>query len=153
MRPNRIVVGECRSGETLDMLQAMNTGHDGSMTTIHANNPRDAMRRLETMVLMSGMELPVRAIREQIAGAVNLIVHVDRFTDGSRRISKVCEVLGMEGDVVTMSDIFAFRQVGVQDGKIVGQLAPTGVRPRLLDQLEHENLSVPPSLFGFAAAA
>ncbi|PLS77753.1 MAG: type II secretion system protein E, partial [Chloroflexi bacterium] len=113
MRPNRVVVGECRSGETLDMLQAMNTGHDGSMTTIHANNPRDAIGRLETMVLMSGMDLPVRAIREQISSAINVIVHVDRFMDGSRRVSKICEVTGMEGDVVTMSDIFVFRQEGM----------------------------------------
>jgi pilus assembly protein CpaF len=103
MRPNRIVVGECRSGETLDMLQAMNTGHDGSMTTLHANSPRDAIGRLETMVLMSGMDLPVRAIREQISGAINVLVQVDRFMDGSRRISKIVEVTGMEGDVVTMS--------------------------------------------------
>jgi pilus assembly protein CpaF len=149
MRPNRIVVGECRSGETLDMLQAMNTGHDGSMTTIHANNPRDAVRRLETMVLMSGMELPIRAIREQISAAINVMVHVDRYTDGSRRISRVAEVLGMEGDVITMSDLFVFRQEGVQNGRIVGRLVPTGVRPRLLEELERQDLSISPSVFGF----
>jgi len=136
MRPDRIVVGECRSGETLDMLQAMNTGHDGSMTTIHANTPRDGLRRLETMVLMSGMELPVRAIREQIASAVHLIAQLERFADGSRRISKITEVLGMEGDVITMSDIFVFRQDGIKDGKIVGQLVATGIRARLLEELE-----------------
>jgi pilus assembly protein CpaF len=151
MRPNRIVVGECRSGETLDMLQAMNTGHDGSMTTIHANNPRDAIRRLETMVLMSGMDLPVRAIREQVAAAINVLVQVERFPDGSRRVSKVCEVLGMEGDVVTMSDLFTFRHEGTQNGKIVGRLVPTGVRPRLLEQLEKLNLHLPPTTFGFPA--
>lgn len=149
MRPNRIVVGECRSGEALDMLQAMNTGHDGSMTTIHANSPRDAIGRIETMVLMSGMDLPVRAIREQIAAAINVIVHVDRYTDGSRRISKVCEITGMEGDVVTMSDIFVFRQDGIQEGRIVGRLVPTGIRPRLLEQLKHFGITLSPAIFGF----
>lgn len=149
MRPNRIVVGECRSGETLDMLQAMNTGHDGSLTTIHANSPRDALGRLETMVLMSGMDLPVRAIREQVASAINLIVHVDRFTDGTRRVSKVCEVTGMEGDVITMSDVFTWRQEGVQNGRILGHLAPTGIRPRLLEGLKRYDLSVPTTTFGF----
>ncbi len=152
MRQNRIVVGECRSGETLDMLQAMNTGHDGSMTTIHANNPRDAIGRLETMVLMSGMQLPVKAIREQIGAAIQIVVHVDRFTDGSRRVSKICEVTGMEGDVITMSDIFVFRQDGVQDGRVVGRLAPTGIRPRLLTQLARQDITLPASTFGFAAA-
>lgn len=132
------------------MLQAMNTGHDGSMTTIHANNPRDAIGRVETMVLMSGMELPVRAIREQIAAAINVIVHVDRFSDGSRRISKICEVTGMEGDVVTMSDLFVFRQDGVQNGQIIGRMVPTGIRPRLLEQLQRYNITVPVSTFGFA---
>jgi pilus assembly protein CpaF len=150
MRPNRIVVGECRSGEALDMLQAMNTGHDGSMTTIHANNPRDAVGRLETMVLMSGMELPVRAIREQIASAINVMVHVDRFPDGSRRISKICEVTGMEGDVITMSDLFVFRQDGVQANRVVGKLMPTGIRPRLLEQLRRFEINVPATTFGFA---
>ena len=152
MRPNRIVVGECRAGETLDMLQAMNTGHDGSMTTIHANSPRDGLRRLETMVLMAGMDLPVRAIREQVAGAVNVFVQVDRFPDGSRRVSRVCEVLGMETDVITMSDIFVFRQEGVQNGRVVGKLAPTGIRTRLLEKLEQENLHVPTTMFGFGGA-
>ena len=151
MRPNRVVVGECRSGETLDMLQAMNTGHDGSMTTIHANNPRDAVGRLETMVLMSGMELPVRAIREQISSAINVIVHVDRFMDGSRRVSKICEVTGMEGDVVTMSDIFVFRQERLDGNRIVGRLTPTGIRPRLLDQLKRYDIELPVTTFGFVA--
>jgi pilus assembly protein CpaF len=149
MRPNRIVVGECRSGETLDMLQAMNTGHDGSMTTLHSNSPREAISRLETMVLMSGMNLPTKAIREQIAGAVNIIVQVDRLIDGSRRISKICEVTGMEGDVVTMSDIFEFCQEGVRDGKVVGKLVPTGIRPRILAQLQRSNITLPVETFGF----
>ncbi|MDP9316028.1 MAG: CpaF family protein [Chloroflexota bacterium] len=150
MRPNRVVVGECRSGETLDMLQAMNTGHDGSMTTIHANNPRDAIGRLETMVLMSGMELPVRAIREQISSAINVIVHVDRFVDGSRRVSKICEVTGMEGDVVTMSDIFVFRQEGMDGSRVKGRIMPTGIRPRLLEQLKRFDINLPVTTFGFA---
>ncbi|HEX6288173.1 MAG TPA: CpaF family protein [Herpetosiphonaceae bacterium] len=149
MRPNRIVVGECRSGEALDMLQAMNTGHDGSMTTIHANNPRDALHRIETMVLMSGMELPVRAIREQISSAINIMVHVDRYMDGSRRVSRICEVTGMEGDTVTMSDLFVFRQEGVRDGRVLGKLVPTGIRPRILEQLQRFNITVPTSTFGF----
>ncbi|HSH81303.1 MAG TPA: CpaF family protein [Herpetosiphonaceae bacterium] len=153
MRPNRIVVGECRSGETLDMLQAMNTGHDGSMTTIHANNPRDALRRLETMVLMAGLDLPVRAIREQVSAAVNLIAHVDRFPDGSRRVSRVCEVLGMETDVITMSDIFVFRQNGMEGNRIVGELASTGIRPRLLETLKDQNLDVSTATFGFVGSA
>ncbi|HEY0739246.1 MAG TPA: CpaF family protein [Herpetosiphonaceae bacterium] len=150
MRPNRIVVGECRSGEALDMLQAMNTGHDGSMTTIHANNPRDGLHRIETMVLMSGMDLPVRAIREQIASAINIVVHVDRFMDGSRRISRVCEVTGMEGDTVTISDLFVFRQEGVRDGRVIGRLVPTGIRPRILEQLQRFNIQVPITTFGFS---
>ncbi len=153
MRPNRIVVGECRSGETLDMLQAMNTGHDGSMTTIHANSPRDGLRRLETMVLMSGMELPMRAIREQVAAAINLIVQVDRMGDGSRRVTRVCEVLGMETDVITMSDLFVFKQEGTQNGRLLGRLAPTGIRPHLLAKLEQEQLHVSAETFGFGAAA
>jgi pilus assembly protein CpaF len=153
MRPDRIVVGECRSGEALDMLQAMNTGHDGSMTTVHANSPRDALARIETMVLMSGMELPVRAIREQVASAINIIVHIERLTDGSRRISRICEVTGMEGEVVTMSDLFVFRQEGVRDGRVQGRLTPTGIRPRLLEQLQRANISVSPAIFGFTALA
>jgi pilus assembly protein CpaF len=149
MRPNRIVVGECRSGEALDMLQAMNTGHDGSMTTIHANNPRDGLHRIETMVLMSGMDLPIRAIREQIAGALNIIVHVDRYMDGTRRISRICEVIGMEGETVTMSDLFVFRQEGMQAGRVIGKLVPTGIRPRILEQLQRYNISVPLTTFGY----
>lgn len=150
MRPNRIVVGECRGGEALDMLQAMNTGHDGSLTTIHANSPRDAIGRIETMVLMSGMDLPVRAIREQIASAINVIVHVERMIDGARRIVKICEVTGMEGEVVTMSDLFVFRQEGVREGRVAGRLLPTGIRPRLLEQLAHQGITLAPAIFGYA---
>ena len=124
MRPDRIIVGECRGGEALDMLQAMNTGHDGSMTTVHANSPRDMLARLETMVLMAGIDLPLRAIREQIASAVDLIVHQTRMKDGTRRIEYITEVQGMEGDVIVMQDIFLFEQTGVVDGKIQGRLRP-----------------------------
>jgi pilus assembly protein CpaF len=136
MRPDRIVVGEVRSGEALDMLQAMNTGHDGSLTTGHANTPRDMLSRLETMVLMAGMELPVRAIREQIASAVDLIVQQSRLQDGSRRITHLTEIQGMEGDVVTMQDIFIFEQQGKDDkNKIIGRFRPTGIRPKFIDKL------------------
>ncbi len=148
MRPDRIVVGECRSGEALDMLQAMNTGHDGSMTTLHANNPRDAIRRLETMVMMAGMELPHRAIREQIASAVHVIVQLERMQDGSRRITHVCEVTGMENDVVSMSDIFLFQHQGIRDGRVMGRILPTGLRPRFLEQLQYHNVSLSPQVFG-----
>lgn len=123
MRPDRIVVGECRSGEALDMLQAMNTGHDGSLTTAHANTPRDTLSRLEVMCLMSGMDLPVRAIREQIASAVDMICQQNRLRDGSRKIEKIAEVQGMEGEVITMSDIFEFEQTGIEGGKIIGASA------------------------------
>lgn len=137
MRPDRIVVGECRSGETLDMLQAMNTGHEGSMTTIHANSTRDAVQRVETMVMMSGFELPTRAIRQQFASAVNLIVQAARLTGGPRKITNITEVQGMEGDVVTMQDIFKFEQDGVSPtGKAYGRLVSTGVRPGFIDRLK-----------------
>ncbi|OAN45801.1 type II secretion system protein E [Chloroflexus islandicus] len=152
MRPDRIVVGECRAGEALDMLQAMNTGHDGSMTTLHANSPRDAIHRLETMVLMAGLDLPQRAIREQIASAINLIVQLDRLKDGSRKITKICEVTGMEGDVVTMSELFVFQQQGMRDGQVVGRMVPTGIRPRFLEQLASHDLYLPPHIFGFGAS-
>lgn len=136
MRPDRIVVGEVRSGEALDMLQAMNTGHDGSLTTGHANTPRDMLSRLETMVLMAGMDLPVRAIREQIASAVDLIVQQSRLQDGSRRITHLTEIQGMEGDVVTMQDIFIFEQQGKDEkNKIIGRFRPTGIRPKFIDKL------------------
>jgi pilus assembly protein CpaF len=148
MRPERIVVGECRGGEALDMLQAMNTGHDGSMTTAHSNSPRDTLARLETMVLMAGVDLPVRAIREQIAAAVDCIVHQSRMKDGSRRITAVTEVQGMEGDVIVLQDIFAFEQSGVENGKIVGRIKPTGIRPKFVTQLEQYNVFLPPNIFG-----
>ncbi len=150
MRPDRIVVGECRGGEALDMLQAMNTGHDGSMTTLHANNTREALSRLETMVLMAGMELPHRAIREQIAAAVDVIVQLERMRDGSRRVVAVTEVQGMEGDVVTTADIFKFEQVGFEDGKVVGRLRPTGIRPKFMDRIENSGIHLPASIFGVA---
>ncbi len=137
MRPDRIVVGECRGGETLDMLQAMNTGHDGSLTTIHANSPRDSIQRIETMVMMSGFDLPVRAIRTQIASAIDLIVHASRLTGGPRKILSITEVLGMEGDVVTQQEIMSFEQQGVnEDGKAFGRFLCTGVRPAFLDRLQ-----------------
>jgi pilus assembly protein CpaF len=148
MRPERIVVGECRGGEALDMLQAMNTGHDGSMTTAHSNSPRDTLARLETMVLMAGVDLPVRAIREQIASAVDLIVHQSRMKDGSRRIVAITEVQGMEGDVIVLQDIFSFEQTGVENGKIVGRIKPTGIRPKFVAQLEQYNVFLPPNIFG-----
>ncbi|MFO7166642.1 MAG: CpaF family protein [Chloroflexota bacterium] len=150
MRPDRIVVGECRGGEALEMLQAMNTGHDGSMTTLHANSPRDAIARIETMCLMSGMDLPVRAIREQIASAVNLIVQLGRLKDGSRKTLYITEVQGMEGDVVVLSDIFVFEQQGLDErGKVIGALKPTGIRPRFVDRFEELNIYLPPNIFGY----
>ena len=148
MRPERIVVGECRGGEALDMLQAMNTGHDGSMTTAHANTPRDTLSRLETMCLMSGVDLPVRAIREQIAAAVDVIVQQSRMKDGSRRITAVTEVQGMEGDVIVMQDIFVFEQTGIENGKIIGRMKPTGIRPKFIEKFEIANIYLPPNIFG-----
>ncbi len=148
MRPDRIVVGECRSGEALDMLQAMNTGHDGSMTTAHANTPRDALARLETMCLMAGVELPVRAIREQIAAAVDLIIQQARLKDGTRRVVAVTEVQGMEGDVIVLQDVFVFEQTGVENGKIVGRMKPTGIRPKFVEKFEASNIFLPPTIFG-----
>jgi pilus assembly protein CpaF len=148
MRPDRIVVGECRGGEALDMLQAMNTGHDGSLTTAHSNSPRDTLSRLETMCLMAGMDLPVRAIREQIASAVDLIVHQERMRDGTRKIVNVTEVQGMEGDVIVMSDIFAFEQQGMEAGRIIGRLKPTGIRPKFVDRIETAGIHLPAGIFG-----
>lgn len=148
MRPERIIVGECRGGETLDMLQAMNTGHDGSMTTAHANTPRDALSRVETMCLMAGMDLPIRAIREQVSSAVDLIAQQERMRDGTRKVTYVSEVSGMEGDIITMTDIFTFEQTGVDAGKVVGQLRPTGLRPKFMDKIEEAGINLPPSIFG-----
>ncbi len=144
MRPDRIIVGECRGGEALDMLQAMNTGHDGSMTTIHANSPRDCLSRMETLVLMAGMELPVRAIRQQIASAIDLVVQLERLRDGSRRVTAISEVVGMEGETITMQDVFTFEAQGVDaEGRITGRFGPTGVRPRLLQRLGEMGVPVP----------
>ncbi|MGN0855580.1 MAG: ATPase, T2SS/T4P/T4SS family [Kiritimatiellia bacterium] len=152
MRPDRIIVGECRGGETLDMLQAMNTGHDGSLTTVHANSPRDVISRLETMVLMSGMELPSRAIREQIASAVDVIIHESRLSDGSRKVVAITEVTGLEGNQVVMQDLFVFRQSGVgEDGRIVGAFAPTGAIPTWYDQLAGRGIVCDPKMFDPAA--
>ena len=149
MRPDRIVVGEVRGAEALDMLQAMNTGHEGSISTLHANSPRNAISRLETMVLMAGMDLPVRAIREQIAAAVDLIIHQSRLGDGSRRITHVTEVEGMEGDVITAQDIFLFDySMGLDEkGKYLGSLRPTGVRPKFVQKLEDQGITIPPTMF------
>ena len=148
MRPDRIIVGECRGGEALDMLQAMNTGHDGSLTTVHANSPRDVISRLETMVLMSGMELPSRAIREQIQSAVDIIIHESRMSDGSRKVTAITEVTGMEGNQIVMQDIFAFNQTGIDaNGKIVGRMKPTGAIPTWIDQVKARGIEVDMKMF------
>lgn len=153
MRPDRIVVGEVRGGESLDMLQAMNTGHDGSISTVHANSPRDAVARLETLVLMAGMDLPLRAIREQIASAVNLIVHISRLRDGSRRVTHITEVQGMEGNIVTLQDAFVFDySAGIDaNGRFLGKPIPTGVRPRFTDRFEELGIKISPAVFGAQA--
>ena len=149
MRPDRIIIGEVRSGEALDMLQAMNTGHQGSLTTLHGNSPRDALSRLETMVMMAGLELPLLAIRRQIASAINLVVHMSRLTDGARKITHLTEVSGMEGEVVTMSDIFKFEQTGVgPEGKVLGQLKATGLRPMFSPRLEVVGYKLRGEIFG-----
>jgi len=148
MRPERIIVGEIRDEAALDMLQAMNTGHDGSMTTLHSNGPRDTLSRMETMTMMAGMELPVRAIREQVSSAIDLIVHQERMRDGTRKVVFISEISGMEGDVITMTDIFSFEQSGVEDGKIIGRLRPTGLRPKFMDKIEASGIHLPPSIFG-----
>lgn len=148
MRPDRIIVGEIRDEAAIDMLQAMNTGHDGSMTTLHSNSARDTLARLETMVMMAGMELPVRAIREQVASAIDLIVHQERLRDGTRKISSVQEVVGMEGDIITMTELFAFEQTGIDNGQILGRLRPTGLRPKFMEKIEASGINLPPSIFG-----
>ena len=149
MRPDRIIIGECRSGEALDMLQAMNTGHDGSLTTVHANSPRDALSRLENMVLMAGFELPVSAIREQVSSAVNLIIQQNRLIDGTRKITQVSEVVGRQGNVITMQDIFVFQQEGMDsDGRVTGHFVATGNIPHFVDVLRQRGrLSVDLSIF------
>jgi pilus assembly protein CpaF len=150
MRPDRIIVGECRGGEALDMLQAMNTGHDGSLSTVHANTPRDAIARLETMVLMAGLDLPSRAIREQIASAIDLVVQIARLRDGSRRITHVTEVVGMEGDTISLQDIFEFDYGDAKEtgGKLTGELRPTGIRPMFSTRLADRGIPLPAALFG-----
>jgi pilus assembly protein CpaF len=148
MRPDRVIVGECRSGEALDMLQAMTTGHDGSLSTGHANSPKDMLRRLETMVLMTGYAMPLRAIREQIASAVDLIVHTARLKDGTRKIVNITEVYGTEDDEILTQDVFAFQQTGFEDGKIQGELRPTGVRPTFMGQFARSGVELPPDEYG-----
>jgi pilus assembly protein CpaF len=151
MRPDRVIVGECRGGEALDMLQAMNTGHDGSLTTGHANTPRDMLARLETMVLMAGMDLPIRAIREQISSAVDVIVQQSRMRDGSRKLTHITEVQGMEGDKVTLQDVFLFEQESFENGKVVGSIKPTGVRPKFMPKIEDSGIQLSPTIFGLSA--
>ena len=148
MRPDRIIVGEIRDEAALDMLQAMNTGHDGSMTTAHSNSPRDTLARIETMTMMAGMELPIRAIRDQIASAINLIVHEERLRDGARKVTQITEVTGMEGEVITLTDLFVFEQTGLDEGKIIGRLRPTGFRPKFIDRIEATGIHLPASVFG-----
>jgi pilus assembly protein CpaF len=147
MRPDRIIVGEARGGEALDMLQAMNTGHDGSMTTIHSNSPRDTLRRIETMVLMAGMELPLKAIREQVASAIELIIHMNRMRDGTRKVVQVSEVQGLEGDSIVMQDMFVYEQTGFQHGRVIGQLKSTGLRPMFGDKFAVNNIELPANIF------
>ena len=153
MRPDRIVVGEIRDAAALDMLQAMNTGHDGSICTVHANGPRDVLARVETMVLMAGMDLPVRAIREQVASAIDLIVHQQRFRDGSRRITHLTEVVGMEGEIITLQDLFLFdSSMGLdENGRSLGTLKSTGIRPKFFDRLADNGIHIDPTTFAFEA--
>lgn len=144
MRPDRIIVGEVRSGEALDMLQAMNTGHDGSLSTVHANSPRDVLSRLETMVLMAGMNLPVKAIRDQIASAIDLIIHQSRLMDGSRKITYITEVQGMEGDVIVLQDIFRFEPKGLDNrGRIKGEFLFTGILPKFIQKIKEKGINIP----------
>jgi pilus assembly protein CpaF len=148
MRPDRVVIGECRGGEALDMLQAMNTGHEGSMTTIHANNPRDALSRVEQMIGMSGIDIPARSARAQIASAVNVVIQVSRLSDGRRKVTSLSELTGMEGDVVTMQEIFHFRQTGIgADGQVLGRFEATGIRPRFVDYLAARGIQLSAELF------
>jgi pilus assembly protein CpaF len=153
MRPDRIIVGECRGPEAFDMLQAMNTGHEGSMTTLHANSARDALARLENMILMAGMELPHRAIREQIAGAIDVIVHLERMRDGSRKVVYITEIQGMEGETIVRSDIFKFEHTGYEDSRVIGRLRSTNLRPKFMDKIEQSDIHLPPSVFGLGQGA
>jgi pilus assembly protein CpaF len=148
MRPDRVIIGECRAGETLDMLQAMNTGHEGSMTTIHANSPRDAMARLEVMIAMAGFEIPPRALRSQVASAIQIIVQAQRLSGGKRKVTRVSEITGMEGEHITMHDLFSFEQTGMDDnGQAVGQFVCTGIRPKVSERIESRGLKMPGDLF------
>jgi len=148
MRPNRIIVGEVRGEEALDMLQAMNTGHDGSLTTIHANGPRDAIARMETMAMMANLNLPEKAVRRQIASAVTLVIQIARFNDGTRRVTHLTEITGMEEDMVSMQDVFVFEKHGVgQDGRVLGTFSPTGIRPKFAEKLKASGIPVPASMF------
>ena len=148
MRPNRIIVGEVRGEEALDMLQAMNTGHDGSLTTIHANSPRDAVARMETMAMMANLNLPEKAVRRQIASAVSLVIQIARFSDGTRRVTHLTEITGMEEDVVSMQDVFVFEKQGVgPDGRVLGSFTPTGIRPKFAEKLKASGIAVPASMF------
>ena len=148
MRPERIIIGECRGGEAIDMLQAMNTGHDGSMTTVHANTPRDSISRLETLCMMAGMDLPVTVIRRQIASAVDVIVQQTRLRDGTRKITNITEIVGMEGDTVVMTDLFKFNQTGLEDGKVLGEIVSTGIRPQFMHKLHDAGFKLGPEIFG-----
>jgi len=149
MRPDRIIVGECRGGEALDMLQAMNTGHDGSLTTVHSNSPRDCLKRLDVMVLMAGLDLPMRAIREQVSSAINLIIQVSRFSDGSRKITDISQITGMEGDIITLSPIFEFKQTGIDKitGKVLGEFKATGTIPTFLEELKTKDIKFDMRIF------
>jgi pilus assembly protein CpaF len=147
MRPNRIIVGEARGGEALDMLQAMNTGHEGSMTTIHSNSPRDTLRRIETMTLMAGTELTLQAIREQVSSAIELVVHMARLRDGSRKVVQVAEVQGMEGDTIVMQDIFVYEQTGFKNERVIGKMKSTGLRPSFSDKFVANSIELPPEIF------
>ena len=148
MRPDRVVIGECRGAETLDMLQAMNTGHDGSLTTLHANSPRDALSRLETMVMFSGVELPEKTIRTQVSSAVNIIIQVSRLSDGTRRVTYITEIVGMEGNIITMQDIFKWEQHGLdENGQVIGCHIATGVRPKFMERCKAKGIELPTEYF------
>jgi pilus assembly protein CpaF len=148
MRPDRIVIGEVRSEEALDMLQAMNTGHDGSLTTVHANTPRDALTRIETMIAMGATNLPERAMRQQISSAIQIVVQQTRLSDGSRRVTNISEITGMEGDIITMQDVFVFEKTGLTpEGKVTGRFRATGVRPKCWERLKSSGINLPPEMF------
>jgi pilus assembly protein CpaF len=148
MRPDRIIVGEVRGAEALDMLQAMNTGHDGSLTTAHSNSPRDTLHRVETMVLTAGTDMPLRAIREQIASAFDLIIHLDRLSDGMRKVVAISEVQGMEGDIIVMQDIFRYQQTGIKDARVQGYFTATGIRPKFMEKIQLAGIDLSPAIFG-----